>query len=203
MMTRIILVRHGQTQWNLVEHFRGQADVPLNDTGLAQADAVSRRVSRQWSPTAVYASPLSCAVRTAEAIAQPLGLPVRVHPGLLDIHFGEWQGLTVPEVRARWPELCDSWHSRPDTVHVPGGETLADVRARGLTAVRELCVAHGKQTIVMVGHNVINRVILLGVLGLENEGFWRISQDPCGINVIECVGDAYTLVAMNDTGHLV
>jgi phosphoserine phosphatase len=202
-MTRIILVRHGQTQWNLVEHFRGQADVPLNETGLAQAQAVSRRVSRQWSPAAVYTSRLSRAVRTAEAIALPLGLPVRVHPGLLDIDFGEWQGLTVPEVRARWPELCAAWHSQPDTVQVPGGETLAVVRARGLTAVHELGATHAEQTIVLVGHNVINRVILLGVLELENEGFWRISQDPCGINVIECAGGAFTLVAMNDTGHLV
>jgi broad specificity phosphatase PhoE len=77
------------------------------------------------------------------------------------------------------------------------------VRARGLATLRELCATHPEETLILAGHNVINRVILLGVLGLENEGFWRISQDPCGINVIEWAGDAYTLVAMNDTGHLV
>ncbi len=203
-MALIILVRHGQTQWNLVEHFRGQADIPLNEAGLAQAEAVSRRVVRQWSPVAgVYASPLSRAVKTAEIIARPFGLAVQATAGLLDMNFGQWQGLTVDEVRARWPELGGAWYSVPHTVHVPGGETLADVRARGMATVHELCVRHADETVVLVGHNAINRVILLGVLGLDNERFWRIGQDPCGINVIECTGDSFTLVSLNDTGHLV
>jgi phosphoserine phosphatase len=202
-MTCIILVRHGQTRWNLVEHIRGQADVPLNETGLAQAEAVSRRVARQWSPTAVYASPLSRAIRTAEVIARPFGLAVQVTSGLLDMNFGQWQGLTVDAVRARWPELGSAWYSVPHMVHVPGGETLADVRARGMATVRELCATHVDETVVLVGHNAINRVILLGVLGLGNECFWRIGQDPCGINVFEFAHGAFTLEAMNDTGHLV
>jgi phosphoserine phosphatase len=203
IVTRIILVRHGQTRWNLVEHFRGQADVPLNETGLAQAEAVSRRVARHWSPVAVYASPLSRAVRTAEVIAQPLGLTVQVTSGLLDMDFGQWQGLTVDAVKARWPELSSAWYAVPHTVSVPSGETLADVRARGMATVQELCARHSDQTIVLVGHNAINRVILLGVLGLGNECFWRIGQDPCAINVFEFAENAFTLVSLNDTGHLV
>jgi phosphoserine phosphatase len=203
-MTRIILVRHGQTQWNLVEHFRGQADIPLNETGLIQAEAVSRRVVRQWSPVAaVYASPLSRAVKTAEAIARPFGLDVQVTSGLLDMDFGQWQGRTVDEVRARWPELGSAWYAVPHTVQVPGGEMLADVRTRGMAAVHELCTRHADQTIVLVGHNAINRVILLGVLGLGNERFWRIGQDPCAINVFELAGGTFTLMSLNDTGHLV
>jgi phosphoserine phosphatase len=203
-MTRIILVRHGQTQWNLVEHFRGQADIPLNETGRMQAETVSQRVVRQWSPVAaVYASPLSRAVKTAEAIARPFGLDVQITSGLLDMDFGQWQGLTVDAVRARWPELGSAWYRVPHTVHVPDGETLADVRTRGMAAVHELCARHADQTIVMVGHNAINRVILLGVLGLRNECFWHIGQDPCAINVFEFAEDAFTLVSLNDTGHLV
>jgi broad specificity phosphatase PhoE len=142
-------------------------------------------------------------MRTAESIARPLGLDVKVHSGLLDINFGLWQGLTVPEVRARWPELCEAWHTRPDTVHVPGGETLADVSARGLDAVQEICAAHADQTVILVGHNVVNRVMVLGILGLGNAGFWRIAQDPCCINVFEFSAGAFTLISMNDTGHLV
>jgi broad specificity phosphatase PhoE len=83
-MTCIILVRHGQTEWNRVERFRGHADVPLNETGLAQAEATGRRVAERWQPAAVYSSPLSRAVMTAEAIAKHFSLPVHTHPGLID-----------------------------------------------------------------------------------------------------------------------
>ncbi len=88
-MIRIVLVRHGQTEWNRVERFRGRADVPLNQTGLAQAEATGRRVAAEWKPAAVYASPLSRAVKTAEAIARHSDGPVQLSPGLLDIDYGE------------------------------------------------------------------------------------------------------------------
>jgi probable phosphoglycerate mutase len=83
-ITRILLVRHGQTEWNRVERFRGRADVPLNETGLAQAEATGRRIAAEWQPTAIYSSPLSRAVKTAEAIANHFALPVQIHPGLTD-----------------------------------------------------------------------------------------------------------------------
>ena len=88
-MTRIVLVRHGETEWNRVERFRGRADVPLNEKGLAQAEATGRRVAAEWSPAAIYTSPLARAVKTAEAVAWHFGLSVQVHPGLIDIHYGE------------------------------------------------------------------------------------------------------------------
>jgi broad specificity phosphatase PhoE len=201
-MTRIILVRHGQTEWNRVERFRGRADVPLNETGLAQAEATGRRIASMWQPVAVYASPLSRAVKTAEAIARSFALPVQVHPGLADIDYGLWQGLTPDEARARWPEIVEAWYTAPHTVHIPGGETLADLRTRAMATVNDLAARHSGQTLGMVGHTVINRIILLGVLGLGNDRFWRIRQDTCAINVFEAEADGFTLVSMNDTCHL-
>jgi len=126
-MARIVLVRHGQIEWNRVERFRGRADVPLNDVGLAQAEATGRRVAAGWRVSAIYASPLSRAVRTAEAIAAHFGLPVHVHPGLADIDYGRWQGLTPEEARARWPEEVDAWYHAPERAQIPGGETLAEL----------------------------------------------------------------------------
>lgn len=201
-MTQIILVRHGQTEWNRVERFRGRADIPLNDTGLAQAEATRRRVAAQWQPSAVYSSPLSRAVKTAEAIAKHYDLPVQIHPGLNDMDYGEWQGLTPDEVKARWPEIHDAWFNHPETARIPGGETLDDVRERGMSAVDELARRHADQTIVLVGHTVINRVILLGVLGLGNDHFWRLRQDNCAINVFEAERGAFTIVSLNETSHL-
>ena len=112
-MTHIVLVRHGQTEWNRVERFRGRADVPLDETGVAQAEATGRRVGSEFQPTAVYSSPLSRAIRTAGAIAGHLQLPVQPHPGIADIDYGEWQGLTPDEARARWPDEVAAWYGAP------------------------------------------------------------------------------------------
>ena len=100
MATTILLIRHGQTEWNRVERFRGRADIPLNNTGKQQAEATGRRVAAQWQPVAVYSSPLSRAVNTAEAIGRHVNLSVEIHPGLVDIDYRDWQALTPDEVRA-------------------------------------------------------------------------------------------------------
>jgi len=201
-MTRIILVRHGETEWNRVEHFRGRADVPLNENGLAQAKATAKRVAAEWRPIAIYSSPLARAVKTAEAVALHFGLSVKVHPGLIDIDYGQWQGLTPAEAKERWPEGIDDWFNTPHTARIPGGETLDELRGRAERTVAELGARYEGQTIVLVGHTVINRIILLSVLGLSNDHFWRLRQDPCAINAFEVEGSVFTLVLLNETYHL-
>jgi probable phosphoglycerate mutase len=201
-MTRFILVRHGQTEWNRVERFRGQSDVPLNETGLAQAAATARRIAVEWRPAAIYHSPLGRARQTAEAIAAHFDLAPQPHPGLLDISFGQLQGLTVEEARTAWPEVVASWFTTPDQTLPPGGERLADVSARAMAAVHEIAAWHPGQTVVLVGHQVMNRVILLGVLGLGLDRLWRIGQDTCAINVFDLEGGEFTLRSLNDTCHL-
>ena len=201
-VTLIILVRHGQTEWNRSERFRGRADVPLNETGLAQAEATGERVAQVWQPAAIYTSPLSRSVKTAQAIAQHFNLPVQAHPDLADIDYGEWQGLTPDEARQRWPEQMENWYSHPERAVIPGGETLVDLRARAMQTVNDLSARHAGQTIVLVGHTVINRIILLGVLGLGNERFWHLRQDTCAINVFEASENDFVLFSLNDTCHL-
>ena len=201
-MTTVLLIRHGQTEWNRVERFRGRADVPLNEVGIKQAEATGKHVAERWRPTAVYSSPLSRAVKTAEAIAKHFDLPVQVHPSLADIDYGDWQGLSPDEVHARWADALDNWYNAPQLANIPNGETLADLRERAMKTVHELAARHEDETIVLLGHTVINRIILLGVLGLSNDRFWRIKQDTCAINVFEMDKDDYTLVSLNDTCHL-
>lgn len=201
-MTRFILVRHGQTEWNRVERFRGRADVPLNEVGLAQAATTGRRVAAEWQPTAVYASPLSRAVVTAEAIAAYFDLPVTPLDGMADIHYGDWQGLTPEEAHTRWPDLVHAWYTAPATVRVPGGESLAELRERAMAAIHALAARHAGQMVAVVSHTVVNRVILLAILGLGNDRFWHLRQDNCAINVFEAEGGDFTLVSMNDTCHL-
>lgn len=200
--TTFILVRHGQTEWNQIERFRGRADVPLNETGQAQAAAAGKHIAAEWQPSAIYASPLSRALETAQAIAVHFKLPVLTHPGLEDIDYGEWQGLTMEEASQRWEFELAAWHTAPQNVHIPGGESLAGVRQRAMEMVSELASRHSGETVVLVGHTVVNRLILLGLLGLGDERFWGLRQEPCAINVFECEAGGFTLVSMNDTCHL-
>jgi broad specificity phosphatase PhoE len=202
MATTILLIRHGLTEWNRVERFRGRADVPFNETGIRQAEVTALRVAAGWKPAAIYSSPLSRAIRTAEAIGGQVGLKVEVHSALADIDYGEWQGLTPEEARSRWPEMVDLWYNAPQLATIPGGESLDALRRRAMESVNELAVRNPGKTIVLVGHTVLNRVILLGVLGLGNDRFWRLRQEPCAINVFEAEGGEYTLVSLNDTCHL-
>jgi broad specificity phosphatase PhoE len=201
-MTCIIMARPGQTEWQREGYFRKRADIPLSEAGLVQAEALGRRVAVEWQPAAVYSSPFPRAVKTAKAVAKHVDLPVQVHPGLAEIDYGEWQGVSVEESLRRWPDTVDSWYSAPQSTRIPGGETLDDLRERATVTVSELANRHAGETIVLVGHAVINRIILLGILRLGNERLWHIRQDTGAINVFEYEKESWVLLSLNDTCHL-
>ena len=203
-MVRIILVRHGQTEWNRIERFRGRSDVPLNATGERQADATGRRIALDYRDevAAIYTSPLPRTRRTAEIIGQHVKLPVQDVDALIDINMGRWQGLTPDEVGDEWPDLLPAWYQAPDTMRFPGGETLEEVRSRVMPALAQLAERHEGESIVLVSHTDVNRVMLLGILGLGNDRLWHLHQDNCAINLIETSGEDYTLCSLNDTAHL-
>lgn len=201
-MTRIILIRHGQTAWNAEERIRGQVDVPLDPLGVRQARATAARVAREWLPVAVYCSPLERAVQTARYIADELGLNVQTVPQLNDMNFGSWQGLSYHEVRASWPEMARQWMEEPDRVSFPGGESLAMVQERGMAALHRIIANHPDEQVVVVGHTVLNRVLLCATLGLTNAAHWRIGQDTCAVNVIDWQKGSFYLQSLNDVCHL-
>lgn len=162
-MTRLILIRHGQTDWNLDGRYQGQADPPLNEAGLAQAQALAMTLRvRGQSVTALYSSDLRRACQTAEIIAASLGRPVRLEARLREIHQGEWEGLRHDEVLARYPgdwaaRRCDPLHSHP-----PGGESVAEVAARVWAAANEVAHAHAQQTgsVLIVSHGLVLATLL-------------------------------------------
>lgn len=201
-MTRVILVRHGQTAWNKEERVRGQVEVPLDETGVAQAELTATRVVKEWQPVAVYCSPMQRAVQTAQAIARRLDLQAQPTAGINDMNFGEWQGLTAEEVQRRWPQMAHAWLEAPHTVAFPGGESLNALRTRGVAALEEIVARHRDADVVIVGHMVVNRVLLLAVLGLDNSHYWRIGQDTCAINVFRWRQDVFYIDSLNDTCHL-
>ncbi len=201
-LTHIILVRHGRTAWNKEPHFRGRKEIPLDAMGRRQAEATARRIAAQWPVEAVYSSPMGRAQETAAAIALQLGLSVQTDEALLDMDFGEWQGKTAQEVARLWPKELRLWEEAPGQVRIPGGESLDDVRARVHEGLHRWLKAHHGHWIVAVGHAVVNRVMLLDVLGLENDAFWRIAQRNCAINIIADTGKILQVALMNDISHL-
>jgi broad specificity phosphatase PhoE len=201
-MTRIILIRHGQTLWNQLERVRGQVDIPLDKVGLAQAEATARRVAEEWKPAVVYSSPLQRAVQTAQCIATMLGVEVRKDPDLNDINFGQWQGLSPQEVLERWPELASTWLRAPHLVAFPDGESLDAVKVRSTAALQRAMERHLEETVAIVGHTALNRVLLCAVVGIDNSNYWRIEQHTCAINVFEWRDGIFYIEALNDTCHL-
>lgn len=200
-MTRIIIARHGRTEWNRVERFRGRADLELDEMGIKQAEAVSARIA-EWQISAVYSSPLRRALTTAEILARPFDLKVKLLPGIIDIDYGEWQGLSPDETIARYGDLYSTWLNSPHRVNFPGGESLAEVRERAASAVDALIAQHPKETIVLVSHKVVCQILILSLLGLDNSHFWEIRQDICAINVFEVRGGIPSALSINDTCHL-
>ena len=201
---RLLLVRHGQTAWNLgagPERFRGRMDLPLDPTGQAQAEAVGRRLATA-DISAIYASPLQRARQTAAPLADRLGLPVQPHEGLLDVNYGLWQGLTHSEAATAYPELHRLWSTSPDRVRFPEGESLAGVRDRLHALLGQLAEVHPGQTVVLVGHQIVNKVLVCALLDLELDQIDRIGQEPAALNVFDQQPGRWDLLHLNDCCHL-
>jgi broad specificity phosphatase PhoE len=200
-LTRLIVVRHGRTEWNRVERFRGRADIKLDEVGIKQAEAAAARVT-DWQVSAVYSSPLRRALATAEILARPFSLEVKMLPGIIDIDYGEWQGLSPQEAAAEYSDLYSKWMESPHEVNFPGGESLTAVRERAASAVDGLIPKHPKETVVLVSHKVVCQILILSLLGLDNSHFWQITQDVCAINLFEVRDSVPSTLSLNDTCHL-
>jgi len=184
-----------------VERFRGRADIDLDEVGIRQAEAIATRIA-EWQISAIYSSPLRRALTTARILARHFDLEVKSLPGIGDIDYGEWQGLSPEEAEARDSALYAKWLESPDTVKFPGGESLAEVRERAASAVDDLIVQHPKETIVLVSHKVVCQIIILNLIGLDSSHFWQVAQDVGAVNVFEVRGGIPSAVLLNDTCHL-
>ena len=201
MMTSIYLVRHGQTAWNKEEIFRGRTDVPLDETGLKQAE-LAGQYFKGIEIHAIYSSPLSRAWQTAQKIAQIQTVKVEPLEGILDMSFGDWEGHAHQEIRKMDNETYRQWVESPHLVKLPGGESLDDVRGRAMAALEEVLRKHSEKTIVLVSHRVVCKVMICAILGLDNSHFWQIAQDTTAINLIQYKKGKYILSLMNETCHL-
>jgi broad specificity phosphatase PhoE len=199
-MTELILARHGETEWNVEEVFRGRIDVELNQNGIKQAELLAEYLS-ELKIEAVYSSPLKRALKTAEAVARRHHLEVEASPGLNDCDFGQWQGLSLREVKDKYKKLYEQWAESPQLVKIPGGESLEGVRERALKVVNGVIAKHSG-AVVLVAHRVVNKVLICALLGLDNSHFWNIRQDVGGTTFFSYQDGRLVLTRHNDTSYL-
>jgi broad specificity phosphatase PhoE len=199
-MAELILARHGETVWNVEKIYRGRRDVGLDKVGIKQAELLGKYLSN-WELAAIYSSPLSRALDTANIVAHYQKIGVHIAEGLIDFDYGEWQSLPEQEAKRLYPSLHNEWHNNPQKVRMPGGESLEDVRKRAIEVVNDV-VSKYQLSALLVSHRVVNKVLICSLLGLDNSHFWNIKQDVGGITIFNYLDGRFVLTSHNDTSHL-
>jgi probable phosphoglycerate mutase len=201
--TRILAIRHGETDWNVDTRLQGHLDIPLNDVGLRQAEHLARALAQREVVDAIYASDLSRAHTTAQAIAQAMGRTVSTHAGLRERHFGVFQGRTFAEVEAELPDHAWHWRKRtPDWTPPEGGESLRALRERIVNTVDELAARHTGEQIVLVAHGGVLDILYRAAtrLDLQAPRTWQLTNTA--VNRLLWTPQGLSLVGWGDTSHL-
>jgi broad specificity phosphatase PhoE len=152
-MTAIILIRHGETDWNIEGRYQGQADPPLNSRGILQAQQLAEEVKNS-AIEILYTSPLRRAKQTAQILSEALGIPEINEPRLMEIHQGDWQTRLRSEIESLYPEVFKNWETNPWQTTPPGGENLSEVQTRVSAAINDIILKHNQQKIGLVTHRI-------------------------------------------------
>jgi broad specificity phosphatase PhoE len=200
-MTEVVIVRHGETEYNKLGVFRGRLDVPLNDRGREQA-AWAAAALRSKPLAAVFSSPLVRALDTAGAIAAAHGLTPIVDQAFQNIDLGEWQGVEKARVEREEPDLWDLWMNDPDALRIPGGETLADVRERAYRRALELVWEYRGNRVAVVTHRSVAKLLGGALLGMEPGYFWKFYLDNAGFSIVGHHDGGFVLLTWNESCHL-
>jgi len=198
---QIYLVRHGQTAWNRARIFRGRRDVRLNEQGRREA-ACAAQALRDVPFERFYTSPLSRARETAEIIASARGIPIVPDPAFTDLDYGDWTEYWDIEARRKFRQLYALWETAPHLVTFPNGESLEMARRRSVNRLTELAERHRRETIGLVSHRVILKLLLCEAKGLPISAFWTVQLDTGAIGILEFENGCFRVVAENDCHHL-
>ena len=199
---RILLARHGQTEWNAQRRFQGKTDVPLNESGLNEARMLAVRL-KNWPVDAIYTSPFSRALETAKIVSDLNVNAVRleVRSELEEMSFGNWEKLSVHDVAKNFPGRYEAWKDDPSKVVPPGGESFEDVVKRVKPVLDDILNREDREVLI-VAHGGVIRAIVVLLLGLSPSGIWHMRLDNCALVGLVLKDGKASLLFWNDTHHL-
>ncbi len=203
---RVILVRHGETNWNLEGRFQGQIDIPLNNNGKAQAETTGAFLSMLKIDRA-FSSSMTRPKETAEAILKHHpDIELELQKGLIEIGHGLWEGKLESEIQSKWSELLKTWQNHPEDAQMPEGETIHEVWSRSVTSWEKICSSLAPQeTALVVAHDAVNKTILCSLLGLTPSDIWMIKQGNGAVTIVDIaneLGQSDVVTCLNLTSHL-
>jgi len=196
---RLILVRHGQTDWNTAQRFQGQSDIPLNELGRRQADALANRLSAQPIDV-IYSSDLQRAFDTASLIARGK-IEVRADARLREVNFGDWEGLTYNEIKIKYPDAFTAWENDVCKNAPPKGETLEQLTVRTQSILTDLHEKYQDQTVLLVAHGGALQTMICLALDLKPTRYWQFHLSPASLSDISFYPAGAIVNLLNDTSH--
>jgi alpha-ribazole phosphatase len=190
----VVLLRHAASRG--AGTFVGQQDEPLSAEGKRQLSDLTRKLSR-FQFHAIFASDLTRAIETARPTAQRQKLELQVRPGLREMHFGRWQGLSWKQIRRRGPRAADPWLKHFVSQPIPGAEQFRRFKRRVKADLNAIVRANRGRCVLVVTHAGVIRVVLSDALGMKDENMFRLAQDPCAVNVVEHFAGGVTVRCVN------
>ena len=201
MANTFYIVRHGQTNWNILGKTQGHGNSDLTPKGENQALELSKAI-KEYPIDYIYSSDLGRAVQTAEIIGSTIGVDVIQTPSLREMGFGDWEGLLIEEIKKDYAKTYETWRNQPHLVNIPNGETLHIIKDRVDAFIKELNEKYDNKHILLVSHSVTVRVMLLSFLNSGVENIYRIKQDNTALNIVEYRDYGPVVIKMNDTSHM-
>ena len=203
--SRIVILRHGETDWNMEGRFQGQIDIPLNENGKDQAKKASEYL-KEIKFNKAYSSSMKRPFETAQIILGNNNLKIKKIDELVEISHGLWEGKLENEIKDNWPKLLADWHEKPETVTMPEGESIRDVAKRSINAWERICDDQEDEDItLLVAHDAVNKALICHILGLDCSNIWMIKQGNGGITVIDLFKGSNrdnVISSLNITTHL-
>ena len=200
-MTKIFLIRHGETEWNKAGILQGNSNIQLLPEGIEQAKLLAEHAPFH-AVDAIYSSDLSRALATAKILAEKFNLPVFEERGLRETNFGDWEGRYINELVKEFPDDFGNFFIKPDKIKPPNGETFLESQARVMNALDEIIAEHENQNIAVVCHGAAIRLIICAALDIRIRKMWSISQFNTALNVLTYDEGIFRVELLNSTLHL-
>ena len=198
---KLLLIRHGQTDWNLLGKYQGQTDIALSGEGIRQADLLAQNFPVDTLDI-IYTSDLQRAFMTAERLAEKFSAPLYADKALRELNFGAWEGLTYQEIAERWPQEVKNLFGAPEKLQIPEGETFLMLQRRAMNKIHEIRAENEGKNVAVVAHGAISKAILTALLHIPLHYVWMLRQDNTAVNILRFDDEFVSVELLNGISHL-